>query len=83
LRRRNELSGNLALEQELYFIRKVNQWADRLGGRFRHIEVREVALDRTSTWRASSIAAPGSEPSSSTRSCGIRLCSGYLSLMLR
>jgi NTE family protein len=44
--RRNELSGNLSLEQELYFIGKVNQWAGRLGGRYRHIEVREIALDR-------------------------------------
>jgi NTE family protein len=44
--RRNELSGNLSLEQELYFIGKVNEWADRLGGRYRHIEVREIALDR-------------------------------------
>jgi NTE family protein len=44
--RRNELSGNLSLEQELYFIRKVNQWAKRLGGRYQHIEVREIALDR-------------------------------------
>ena len=38
--RRNELSGNLSLEQELYFISKVNQWAGRLDGRYRHIEVR-------------------------------------------
>jgi NTE family protein len=44
--RRNELSGNLSLEQELYFIGKVNQWAGQLGGRYRHINVREIALDR-------------------------------------
>ena len=44
--RRNELSGNLSLEQELYFIRKVNQWAGRLGGGYRQITVREIALDR-------------------------------------
>ena len=44
--RRNELSGNLSLQQELYFIGRVNQWADRLGGRYRHIEVPEIALDR-------------------------------------
>jgi NTE family protein len=42
--RRNELSGNLSLEQELYLIRKVNEWAPCLGGRYRHIEVREIAL---------------------------------------
>jgi NTE family protein len=46
--RRNELPGNLSLQQELYFIGKVNQWADRLGGRYRHIEVRERALDLAS-----------------------------------
>ncbi|HEX2073211.1 MAG TPA: patatin-like phospholipase family protein [Geodermatophilus sp.] len=43
--RRNELSGNLSLEQELFFIRKTNEWADRLGPPYRHIEVREIALD--------------------------------------
>ncbi len=42
--RRNELSGNLSLEQELYLIRKVNEWAPRLGGGYRRIEVRELAL---------------------------------------
>lgn len=43
--RRNELSGNLSLQQELYFIGKVNQWAGRLGDGYRHIEVREIDLD--------------------------------------
>ncbi|MBB3082490.1 patatin-like phospholipase family protein [Geodermatophilus sabuli] len=43
--RRNELAGNLSLEQELYFIRKVNQWADRLGHPYRRIEIRELTLD--------------------------------------
>jgi NTE family protein len=43
--RRNELAGNLSLEQELYFIRKVNQWADRLGDPYRQIAIREIALD--------------------------------------
>ncbi len=43
--RRNELAGNLSLEQELYFIRKVNEWADRLGDPYRRIEIREIALD--------------------------------------
>ena len=32
--------------RSLYFIGKVNQWAGRLGGRYRHITVREIALDR-------------------------------------
>jgi NTE family protein len=43
--RRNELAGNLSLEQELYVIRKVNEWADRLGPPYRRIEVREIDLD--------------------------------------
>ena len=42
--RRNELAGNLSLEQELYFIRKVNEWVPLLGDRYRHIQVREIAL---------------------------------------
>src|SRR3954451_19622169 len=43
--RRNELAGNLSLEQELSFIRKVNEWADRLGAPYRRIAIREIALD--------------------------------------
>jgi NTE family protein len=43
--RRNELAGNLSLEQELYAIRKVNEWADRLGDPYRRIEIREIDLD--------------------------------------
>ena len=43
--RRNELAGNLSLEQELSVIRKVNEWADRLGPPYRRIEVREITLD--------------------------------------
>ena len=43
--RRNELAGNLSLEQELRVIRKVNEWADRLGDPYRRIEVREITLD--------------------------------------
>jgi NTE family protein len=43
--RRNELAGNLSLEQELYAIRKVNEWADRLGDPYRRIEIREITLD--------------------------------------
>ena len=43
--RRNELAGNLSLEQDLHFIDKVNQWVDRLGPPYRHIQVREMALN--------------------------------------
>ncbi|WP_208104414.1 patatin-like phospholipase family protein [Geodermatophilus obscurus] len=43
--RRNELAGNLSLEQELHAIRKVNGWVDRLGDPYRRIEIREIDLD--------------------------------------
>jgi NTE family protein len=46
LDRRNELSGNLSLEQELYFIRKVNEWVGEglLSDRYRTVSVKEIAL---------------------------------------
>ena len=43
--RRNELAGNLSLQQELRFIDKVNEWTERLDDRYRRIEVREIDLD--------------------------------------
>ena len=43
--RRNELAGNLSLEQELHVIRKVTGWVDRLGDPYRRIEIREIDLD--------------------------------------
>ncbi|SHN64196.1 NTE family protein [Geodermatophilus obscurus] len=43
--RRNELAGNLSLQRELCFIAKVSEWAERLGDRYRHIEVRATDLD--------------------------------------
>lgn len=45
--RRNELSGNLALGQELYFTTRVNEWlaADKtLGKRYKPIKVRVVQM---------------------------------------
>jgi NTE family protein len=47
--RRNELSGNLALDQELYFVDKINELrrlSGELAERYKHIEVREIELDR-------------------------------------
>lgn len=45
--RRNELSGNLALDQEIFFINKINelrlQYPD-LAARYQHIEIRQVEL---------------------------------------
>jgi NTE family protein len=44
--RRNELSGNLSLDQELYFIGKVNEWVSRgcLAEPYRTITVKEIPL---------------------------------------
>jgi NTE family protein len=48
--RRNELSGNLSLHQELGFIEKINQLLDEgllaAGGRYQQIVVRLVELAR-------------------------------------
>jgi len=46
--RRNELSGNLSLGQELYFIERINQLRkehETLRGRYKHIDVHIVELD--------------------------------------
>lgn len=49
--RRNELSGNLSLHQELHFIEKINQLLDdgllRRDGRYRNIVVRVIELARS------------------------------------
>lgn len=52
--RRNELGGNLSVNQELGFIRTLNQWHDsgQLGDVYRPIEVKTINLDE-------SIASPG------------------------
>jgi NTE family protein len=45
--RRNELSGNLALDQEIFFIEKINEFragVETLRERYRHIEIRQVEL---------------------------------------
>ena len=47
--RRNELSGNLSLSQELYFIGKMNDLVDGgalAGTKYRHIDVATIALKR-------------------------------------
>lgn len=47
--RRNELSGNLSLEQEVYFIEKINEF---VGGKllattkYKHIDVRRISMDK-------------------------------------
>ena len=46
--RRNELAGNLALDQELYFIEKINELrthSDKLQERYKPITIREIALN--------------------------------------
>jgi NTE family protein len=50
--RRNELSGNLSLAQELYFIEKMNRLLadhDSLRARYRHIDVRVVEMSADAT----------------------------------
>ena len=45
--RRNELSGNLSLDQEIFFIKKINELRDEVEAmreRYRHIEIRQVEL---------------------------------------
>jgi NTE family protein len=47
LDRRNELSGNLSLDQEIFFIRKINELVEAypaLRDRYRRIEIREIEL---------------------------------------
>jgi NTE family protein len=43
--RRNELAGNLSLKQELYHIRKVNQWLANPSGRAAFPGKREIAIE--------------------------------------
>lgn len=52
--RRNELSGNLSMEQELRFIRSINRAiarGDLTASRFRPIRISRIALDRTLDYR--------------------------------
>lgn len=52
--RRNELSGNLSMEQELGFIRSINRAiarGDLKSPRFRPIRISRIALDRTLDFR--------------------------------
>ena len=46
--RRNELSGNISLDQELFFIRKINELLAEfptMQQRYKHIRIREIELD--------------------------------------
>ena len=59
--RRNELSGNLSLYQELHVIEKIDQLlADGLliGGKYKHVTVRVIELDRP---RSSQVLGPTSK----------------------
>ena len=47
--RRNELAGNLSLEQETYFIRKINEFVSNKSfsnDKYKHIEVRRIRMLR-------------------------------------
>jgi NTE family protein len=50
--RRNELSGNLSLEQEVAFIEQVNEWVDAgyLPERYTHTDIKRVKLDEELRW---------------------------------
>ena len=46
---RNELAGNLSLEQEIYFIRKINEFVNNKSfsnDKYKHIEVRRIRMLR-------------------------------------
>jgi len=47
--RRNELAGNISLEQEIYFIRKINEFVKSKSfsnDKYKHIEVRRIRMLR-------------------------------------
>ena len=50
--RRNELSGNTSLEQEVAFIEQVNEWIDAgyLPEKFTHTDVRRIRFDEELRW---------------------------------
>ncbi|MDT3436512.1 patatin-like phospholipase family protein [Haloarcula sp. 1CSR25-25] len=50
--RRNELSGNTSLEQEVAFIKQVNEWVDAgyLPDRYTHTDIERVQFDEELRW---------------------------------
>ncbi len=60
--RRNELAGNLSLAQELYFIDRINALRakhEALRGKYRHIAIRVVELDRDLDYSSKLDRSPG------------------------
>ena len=51
--RRNELSGNIAMNAEIRFVETVNRWVEAgyLPDRYTHTEIRTIPLDRQLGWR--------------------------------
>ena len=51
--RRNELSGNIAMNAEIRFVETVNRWVEAgyLPDRYTHTEIRTIPLDRQLDWR--------------------------------
>ncbi len=46
--RRNELAGNLSLNQEIFFVRQANDWLQKgwlSASHFKHVELRRIELD--------------------------------------
>ena len=64
--RRNELSGNLSLYQELAFIEKIDQLLEtgllRRGGKYKQVVVRVIELSRSSLPRASAASKLNRDP---------------------
>jgi NTE family protein len=62
LDRRNELAGNLSLQQEMYFIRKVNEWIGSgviQNPKYKPLEVRVIALGEELTVASKLDRSPG------------------------
>jgi NTE family protein len=60
--RRNELAGNLSLNQELHFVERVNEWVrnDRLvDGQYKHTTVRRIHLGRDLEYASKLDRSPG------------------------
>jgi NTE family protein len=61
LDRRNELSGNLSLSQELFFINKINELvaSGALTGKYREISVGKIVMDRDLDYASKLDRSPG------------------------
>lgn len=58
--RRNELAGNLSINAEIHFMRRVNQWVDRgyLPDRYTHTDIRSIRFKRQLDWTTKTDRSP-------------------------